>query len=193
MSYQAYLTTDSRAQYLSPGKASSGLTKTLLRLIRQQRHLAMRILISTQGTCIVERVDLRRNLNFEPLPTEPTVVPPVLLDLCSVTILHRFTSPSWWQHLIQHVSADFSKSDAFDHVVKLQTGHALILAPAGLGVFPDEPAEAPSGEGEEGNGEASRASPAKSIGHIGRRYLIMKTRRRITTDGGASILAVSDD
>lgn len=51
---------------------------------------------------------------------EPTVVPPVLLDLCTVTILHRFSSPSWWEHLIKHVSADFTGSDAFDKVVRLQ-------------------------------------------------------------------------
>jgi hypothetical protein len=51
---------------------------------------------------------------------EPTVVPPVLLDLCGLTILHRFSSPSWWEHLIRHVSADFTGTDAFDQVVKLQ-------------------------------------------------------------------------
>jgi hypothetical protein len=51
---------------------------------------------------------------------EPTVVPPVLLDLCTLTILHRFSSPSWWEHLIKHVSADFTGTDAFDQVVKLQ-------------------------------------------------------------------------
>lgn len=52
--------------------------------------------------------------------SEPTVVPPVLLDLCTVTILHRFSSPSWWEHLIRHVSADFHDTKAFDQVVQLQ-------------------------------------------------------------------------
>lgn len=47
-------------------------------------------------------------------------MPPVLLDLCGLTILHRFSSPSWWEHLIKHVSADFTGTDAFDQVVKLQ-------------------------------------------------------------------------
>lgn len=51
---------------------------------------------------------------------EPTVVPPVLLDLCTVAILHRFSSPSWWEHLSRHVSADVSADDAFDKVVSLQ-------------------------------------------------------------------------
>ena len=52
--------------------------------------------------------------------SEPTVVPPVLLDLCTVAILHRFSSPSWWEHLAKHVSADISVDDAFDRVVRLE-------------------------------------------------------------------------
>lgn len=51
---------------------------------------------------------------------EPTVVPPVLLDLCTVAILHRFSSPSWWEHVAHHVSADVSAEEAFDKVVGLQ-------------------------------------------------------------------------
>ena len=54
-------------------------------------------------------------------------MPPVLLDLCSVAILHRFSSPNWWQHLIQHVPTDFSNTDAFDKVVKLQVSAGIIL------------------------------------------------------------------
>ena len=56
--------------------------------------------------------------------SEPTVVPPVLLDLCTVAILHRFSSPTWWQHLIQHVPTDFSQSDAFDKIVRLQVSYS---------------------------------------------------------------------
>jgi hypothetical protein len=52
------------------------------------------------------------------------VVPPVLLDLCTVAILHRFSSPTWWQHLIQHVPTDFSQSDAFDKIVRLQVSYS---------------------------------------------------------------------
>jgi hypothetical protein len=36
-------------QYLSANKGMSGLTKALLILTREQRHLAMRVIISTQG------------------------------------------------------------------------------------------------------------------------------------------------
>lgn len=153
------LVVDEAHKYLSPTKSSSGLTKSLLTLTREQRHLAMRVIISTQ---------------------EPTVVPPVLLDLCTVAILHRFSSPSWWEHLAKHVSADISAEDAFDRVVKLQTGEAIVLAPSGLGVFPDAPDPARMGY----------AAPVPKLGQFGRRYVLMKTRRRITKDGGASILVV---
>jgi len=144
------LVVDEAHKYLSSSKNASGLTKALLSLTRQQRHLAMRVIISTQ---------------------EPTVVTPVLLDLCTVTILHRFSSPSWWTHLEKHVSADLSE-EAFDRVVKLQTGEAIVIAPSGLATFP-------SSTGEE------------KVGQIGRRYLIVKTRKRVTQDGGASIRVVN--
>jgi hypothetical protein len=71
-------------QYLSDNGSSSRLTDTLLSVIRQQRHLNMRCIISTQ---------------------EPTVVPSKFLDLCSFIIAHRFSSPSWMKHLAQHVAA----------------------------------------------------------------------------------------
>ena len=40
---------DHDSQYLSTHKASSGLTKSLLTLIREQRHHGLRVIISTQG------------------------------------------------------------------------------------------------------------------------------------------------
>ncbi|KAG6840464.1 hypothetical protein C0991_006600 [Blastosporella zonata] len=87
-------------------------------------------------------------------------------------VLHRFSSPSWWDHLIKHVSADFMGSDAFDQVVKLHTGQAIVLAPSALGAF------------------TFSTSPNKSLGRFGRRYLILKTRERVTQDGGASVLVI---
>ncbi|THV08692.1 hypothetical protein K435DRAFT_641639 [Dendrothele bispora CBS 962.96] len=148
------LVVDEAHKYLSPSPNSeSSLTNALLSLARQQRHLAMRVIISTQ---------------------EPTVVPPVLLDLCTISILHRFSSVAWWDHLIKHVSADFSDGDAFDKVVKLKTGEAIVLTPSGLGIF-----------------EAESANPeSKCVGRFGRRYLVVKTRKRVTMDGGASILVL---
>ena len=58
--------------------------------------------------------------------TEPTVIPPVLLDLCTVAIMHRFSSPAWWDHLARHISSDISTEEGFDKVVKLQVGFNFV-------------------------------------------------------------------
>lgn len=67
---------------------------------------------------------------------------------------------------------------------KFQTGQAIVLAPSGLGLFhlgdlagKDKEAEA---HGDEN----------KVLSQLGRRYIVMKTRRRVTADGGASLLVV---
>lgn len=46
------LVVDEAHKYLSTNKGSSGLTNALLTLTREQRHLAMRVIISTQGEFI---------------------------------------------------------------------------------------------------------------------------------------------
>ncbi|KAG2153450.1 uncharacterized protein EDB93DRAFT_1134981 [Suillus bovinus] len=154
------LVVDEAHKYLSTNRGVSGLTKALLTLTREQRHLGLRVIISTQ---------------------EPTVVPPVLLDLCTVAIMHRFTSPAWWDHLARHISADVSVDAAFDTVVKLQTGQSIVLVPSGLGVFPQD-VEIPGTECD---------SPIiLKMSQFERRYIIMKTRARVTKDGGSSVLVV---
>ncbi|KDQ64702.1 hypothetical protein JAAARDRAFT_116727 [Jaapia argillacea MUCL 33604] len=153
------LVVDEAHKYLSTDRGLGGLTGALCSLIRQQRHLGMRVIISTQ---------------------EPTVVPPVLLDLCNVAILHRFSSSSWWNHLAKHVAADFSAGDAFDTVVKLRTGEAIVLAPSGLGTFLDSSST-----------DTKQVHGRRVLGQFGRRYMVMRTRQRVTADGGASILVVN--
>lgn len=100
------------------------------------------------------------------------MIPAVLIDLCGVTILHRFSSPSWLEHVAKHVSADMTGKDALDRIVRLQTGQAILLAPSGLGTFSSAPGCGPS------------------VSQFGRRWALVKTRRRVTKDGGASILVV---
>ncbi|KAG8947174.1 hypothetical protein FRC03_001151 [Tulasnella sp. 419] len=130
---------------------ASTLTSTLLSIIRQQRHFGIRVVISTQ---------------------EPTVIPPVLLDLCSVVIMHRFSSTSWFTHLSQHIPSELTDK-AFDQVVQLQTGEAIIVAPAGKGIFHD-----------------ANGTCAPITSNFGRRYLIIRTRQRITLDGGSSVMVI---
>lgn len=76
---------DEAHKYMSSDTGSAEcrtLTDRLLETIRLQRHLGARVIISTQ---------------------EPTISPK-LLDLCSVTIVHRFTSPDWLRALSQHLA-----------------------------------------------------------------------------------------
>ncbi|KAI0068910.1 hypothetical protein BV25DRAFT_1817835 [Artomyces pyxidatus] len=163
------LLVDEAHKYLSQNKTSTGLTKALLSAIRQERHLSMRIIVSTQ---------------------EPTVIPPVFIDLCSVVILHRFSSLAWWEHLSKHVSADLSDADSFDRVVRLKTGQAIVLAPSGLGALASPASNGRimnhEGSSESGDEETELREPIP----FGRRFFVVKTRRRVTADGGASLLAV---
>ncbi|KFY88245.1 hypothetical protein V498_06870 [Pseudogymnoascus sp. VKM F-4517 (FW-2822)] len=74
---------DEAHKFMNESAEAQTLTGTLLSIIRLQRHLGARIIICTQ---------------------EPTISP-ALLDLCSVTIVHRFTSPEWMQSLKAHLAA----------------------------------------------------------------------------------------
>lgn len=73
---------DEAHKYMNESGEASALTEQLLATIRLQRHLGARVVISTQ---------------------EPTVSPR-LLDLCSVTVVHRFTSPEWLRALRRHLA-----------------------------------------------------------------------------------------
>jgi hypothetical protein len=139
------------------------LTDTLLSVIRLQRHLGARIIISTQ---------------------EPTIST-ALLDLCTVTIAHRFTSPEWLQTLRGHLAAvanNIPKEDddtetsscgkhgdaasIFGEIVKLRVGEALLFAPSAiLNLNSDEPKR------------------------LGTRFVKIRVRNRLTTDGGQSVMA----
>jgi hypothetical protein len=71
------------SQYMHADNASSeAFTSTILKSVREQRHKAVRVVVATQ---------------------EPTVSP-ALLDLCSMTFVHRFTSPQWFSTLKKHLA-----------------------------------------------------------------------------------------
>jgi hypothetical protein len=144
---------------------ASALTDLLLSAVRLQRHLGARVIISTQ---------------------EPTVSPR-LLDLCSVTIVHRFTSPSWLSTLKKHLAA--AASDSFEddierradkqayaaamlkQIVELGVGEALLFSPSAMvGLETD-------------NQEGTVVKKLRA------EYLRIQIRTRVTTDGGKSIIA----
>ncbi|KAH7396264.1 hypothetical protein BKA66DRAFT_596907, partial [Pyrenochaeta sp. MPI-SDFR-AT-0127] len=111
-----------------------------------KRHKGVRVIISTQ---------------------EPTVSTD-LIALCSVTFIHRFTSPVWYAALRKHINAMDNDKEIMQQIEGLQTGEALVYAPnAVLGMNDDE----------------------KIIKATGR-LLRLNIRKRVTFDGGDSIMAV---
>lgn len=138
--------------------SSSAFTESLLSVIRLQRHLGTRVIIATQ---------------------EPTISPS-LLDLTSMTIVHRFTSIAWLEVLKSHLAAVSSKSEAskqgaqdiFKQIVDLGTGQALVFSPSAmLGV-----------NHQDNNGSGRMLK-------LGTQYIKVQVRQRVTADGGKSVLA----
>jgi hypothetical protein len=133
--------------------ASTAFTESLMGVIRQQRHYGARVIISTQ---------------------EPTISPK-LIDLCSITVIHRFSSPEWFDVLKRHLPVfdrDGDKSNKADlqrEILRLKTGEALVFAPSAiLGARDDA--------GERRVGTDTLFS--------------MRMRKRVTWDGGKSILCI---
>ncbi|KAL8685586.1 MAG: hypothetical protein Q9218_007668, partial [Villophora microphyllina] len=80
---------DEAHKFMSEGEASMAFTESLLSVIRLYRHYGARVVIATQ---------------------EPTISPR-LLDLCSMTIVHRFTSPDWMLALKAHLAGASALAD----------------------------------------------------------------------------------
>ncbi|KAF8851655.1 hypothetical protein BDZ45DRAFT_707791 [Acephala macrosclerotiorum] len=162
---------DEAHKYMNASVEASTLTNTLLSTIRLQRHLGARVIISTQ---------------------EPTISP-ALLDLSSVTIVHRFTSPEWLRALRRHLAgaaSDLGDGDVTDperptgsrdesgmakglfaDIVNLRVGEALLFAPSAMVRL-----------------EASNDG-AVALKRLGDSFMKIKVRMRLTTDGGESIMA----
>ncbi|KAE8143451.1 hypothetical protein BDV38DRAFT_267355 [Aspergillus pseudotamarii] len=165
---------DEAHKYMNLSAEAQTFTETLLSAVRLQRHLGTRVIISTQ---------------------EPTVST-ALLNLCSVTIVHRFTSPEWLRTLQKHLAAAASdpfssksgsgnnssemeepgaeiySTSAFDDIVRLRVGEALLFAPSAI---------VKVGAREDGRVEFHR---------LGSDFLPIKVRERLTSDGGKSVLSV---
>lgn len=168
---------DEAHKYMREEKGESRvLTDNLLATIRLQRHLAVRVIISTQ---------------------EPTVSPK-LLDLCSVTVVHRFTSPDWLRSLQGHLAGlspmaalvgdatstengeqqpisilgNDTAMELFGLIVGLRTGQALVFSPSTIVGIKD-----------------SQAATG-GIERLGHRALLVDVRSRLTEDGGRSIMAL---
>ncbi|KGO70397.1 hypothetical protein PITC_015100 [Penicillium italicum] len=144
---------DEAHKYMADTLAAKTLTETFLTIIRQQRHLGVRIIISTQ---------------------EPTISPQ-LIDLCSLAIIHRFTSPGWYKTIEKHVPMGGEKDPhqtdgarkGLSEVARLRTGEAIVFASSAHLV------------GEDGNVMNTQHETFKVM-----------MRKRITWDGGRSIVCI---
>ncbi|KAK6224216.1 hypothetical protein QIS74_03399 [Colletotrichum tabaci] len=165
---------DEAHKYMKESSESQALTAALLETIRLQRHLGVRVIISTQ---------------------EPTVSTK-LLDLCSMTVVHRFTSPDWLRTLRSHLAGVSSMSvtasgreetedvgsvtvegkdpvlELFAMIVGLHTGEALVFAPSAV----------------IGLGEGRMGRPV-AVQRLAHRSLRVQVRSRLTKDGGQTIMA----
>ncbi|KAF4463508.1 hypothetical protein FALBO_9673 [Fusarium albosuccineum] len=166
---------DEAHKYMKESEESQTLTDSLLETIRLQRHLGVRVLISTQ---------------------EPTVSTK-LLDLCSMTVVHRFTSPDWLRTLKTHLAGISSMSvtmadeddeiqavnpvaiggkdpitEVFSMILSLHTGQALVFAPSVV------------------LGRQESVKDGQIVfQRLAHRALRVKIRSRLTRDGGRTVMA----
>jgi hypothetical protein len=147
------------------GSSAAAFTAKLLRTVREQRHQAVRVVVATQ---------------------EPSINPQ-LLDLCSITMVHRCTSPAWFAVLKKHIAALYLQSlpssltagagataaggqqddkALFKEIVMLKLGESLLFCPT-----------------------AAVAVAGAGIGRMEGGYVKLRTRQRVTGDGGKSRLA----
>ncbi|KAJ5788524.1 hypothetical protein N7457_003514 [Penicillium paradoxum] len=163
---------DEAHKYMKDSVEARSFTDTLLSTVRLQRHLGARILISTQ---------------------EPTISSD-LLSLCSVTIVHRFSSPAWLRALQGHVAAaalgaqSDQKASAnneeypgdlevpgkfalFHRIVNLRVGEALLLSPSAM------------------LGTTTETTRSPQLNKLGSGYMVIKIRDRLTEDGGKSVVS----
>lgn len=149
------VTLDEAHKYLNRSPAAADFTDGLLTTVREQRHNATRVIVSTQEPTIDER----------------------LLDLCSVSIVHRFNSPSWFSAIKDHLSGASSfmasadqQKDLLNSIIDLGTGESFVFSPTSFVCLAD--------------GQVKK---------LGSRSLKMRTRKRDGVDSGQSKLAGGDE
>jgi hypothetical protein len=180
---------DEAHKYMTDSQECAALTEALLATIRLQRHLGARVIISTQ---------------------EPTISPK-LLDLCSVTVVHRFTSPDWLNALRKHLAGVSAGGRLLERARKLngevdRDGEEGAEGAAALALGDADPALelfsrivdlrvgeallfAPSaivGVKKRKDGQTGRCGDVKRLAHG---VLKVRIRNRTTADGGRSIMA----
>ena len=147
------------------------LVETLKNMTRELRPTGIRIIISTQG----EYVFFFFQLGSKHSSVRRT-------NLCSFRIARslryryyaQVSSLPWWGRAAKHFSGNLpvGNTQAFDRLVNLQTGEAIIIAPSAFAA------------------PVSLLSASPLLAPLRCRYFIARTRYRVTKDGGASILVL---
>jgi hypothetical protein len=179
---------DEAHKFMTDSQECAALTEALLATIRLQRHLGARVVISTQ---------------------EPTISPK-LLDLCSVTIVHRFTSPDWLNALRKHLAGVSSGGKLLEKARKLNMSDedaeegvdgagALTLGDAdpALELFSrivdlrvgEALMFAPSAIVGVKKGKDGKTGGLGDVKRLAHGVLKVRIRNRTTADGGRSIMA----
>lgn len=143
---------DEAHKFMNQSDAAENFTDHLLTTIREQRHNATRVFVATQEPTISEK----------------------LLDLCSVSIVHRFSSPSWFAAIKEHLGGASSmtltpaeQKAMFERIVDLPVGQSLVFSPSSYVHLEDR-------------------APKK----LGSGLMRMKTRARPVGDQGQSVLSM---
>jgi hypothetical protein len=194
-------------QYMTGNASAAKFTEALLSTIRLQRHIGVRVVISTQ---------------------EPTISGK-LLDLCTSILIHKFHSPEWLSFLKSHLAGagHEDRVKLMARIVELDSGEAFLFSPSsittphdgegsgltdginGLAIKSDgiksEELENVAYVRDEGyldieredemengmeNGKSSLSNGKVRLRKFGLRYMKVKIRKRVTADGGKSVLAV---
>lgn len=168
---------DEAHNYLRGGAAAINFIQGLEKTIREQRHKGTRVIVATQ---------------------EPTVGTE-FLDLCDMTIVHRFTSPEWLK-ILQNKVGGASK----DAQMKRKRALAA-LTNQGDNANSTQADENPSlvslldeimtlkvGESLLFSSTAMLEIQGDQITELGSAYVKLKTRTRISKDGGQSKTAVQN-
>ncbi|ORY19148.1 hypothetical protein BCR34DRAFT_472244 [Clohesyomyces aquaticus] len=139
---------DEAHKYMLKVPGAKALNDQLFRIIRLERHWGARVIISTQ---------------------EPVLLTD-LIPLCSIVVIHRFSSPEWFAALKKHIHmASHDHNELLRHIERLLTGHALIYS-----------AKAILGRTETG-------TLVTGTGKL----MEVKMRMRVTSDGGQSKMSVN--
>ncbi|RPB29690.1 hypothetical protein L211DRAFT_859630 [Terfezia boudieri ATCC MYA-4762] len=158
---------DEAHKYMADTPGARVLTQQLLAIIRLQRHCNTRVVVATQ---------------------EPTISP-LLIGLTSVKIIHHFSSVDWYQALNKHLPqrnegdpgsdhAETHKRTHFDQIAQLERGEAVVFDPSAIlgGINID-----------------FSTVPTYTGASIYDKCFVAKIRKRVTLDGGRSIVCVGED